>query len=769
MNKKRLTIGLLVGNIDDNFSNSVCKGAIDAAEKLDANLVVLPGRYIGIDYETLYKSRYEYQFNTLFSCVADNNVDVVIAAVGSIAYDSTAEDKLKFLEKYAGIPVITIAEKVGDYPCVKYDNSMGIADAVNHLVNAQGRKRIGMLAGNMSNSDVVERLQAYKDALAANGLPFEKKLVSYGQLSGMCVDAADKLLNENPDIDAILCSNDAMARTLYDVLRERGVMIGDMIAVVGFDDLPYSITLTPPLATVRASAERLGCKAVELCVSVKLGCKDIDDLLVETKFIPRQSCGSMDYEINRLNTLFAGSSADNHAALTDEITSMLITGDSEFAPEFGRYKSYLDKVVESVYKYFVEGTATIQDIADILGFIDKALETSPKGYVNEEMIKSAVEMLYSFANENLNYKGDNLELLNKLYALTYKSLSDDYSSRLQRYNEVTADFIVKMNLFMRDMLMFSNTFETSYATILKQLHTMSVRYSLLILYDKPYVNELSAHWQFPEEMYLKSVQDNREIIAIPPTSQPIVRRDLFNNMFIPSDRRITLFGTPLFSNEQQFGIFLCEMEHKDTKFLELITYQLSAAVKIIGLLRQQSESLSRLYDDNAELDAITKIDELTGLLNRRGFYKYARERFAEAKIRNKIGVVAYVDTDYLKIINDRFGHNEGDVALKATAEILEKTFRQSDVLGRVGGDEYIAFAMTDRMGFGDIIRARLHDALAMYNASAIGKGYNLSLSIGIYEFRCNSNSTLEHAVEMADDFLYRSKKSRPVDFSIIRM
>lgn len=767
MNKKRLTIALLVGNISDDFSGSVTKGAIEAAEKLDANLIVIPGRYIEIDYETLYKSRFEYQFNSLFSCITSKNVDAVVVAIGSIAYASETELKLKFLESYTGVPIITVAEKIGNMPCVKFNNATGVTEALEHLISVQGRRRIGMLSGFTANKDALERLEAYKSVLATHELPFEERMVSYGQLSPICTDAAKKLLDDNPELDAIICSNDAMATALYPIMRERGIVIGDMIAVVGFDDLPYAIELNPPLASIRANAEQLGYNAIELCVSVKLGCGDIKDVLVDTRFIPRQSCGSMDYEISRINSIFASCSLGKHIELTDEIVSVLISSGCDGDPNFEMYKKYIDKIIEALYAKFIQGEASIQDVADILGYIEKALEYSPHGIINKEMIKTVVEMLYSFVVENINDLRENRELFNKLYAFVYKDLFNCYADRLSARADEKEELFKKLSLFMRDMLMFSNNPETSYAIVLKQLYRLNVRFSMLYTYDKVYVNELPEKWVCPEQLRLMAIQDNRDIISIPAANRAVERDNIFGNMFFPSDRRITLIGSPLFSNELQFGLFFCEMNHRDMPYLELVTYQLSAAVKIISLLKKQSESLTQLYDDNAELDAISKRDELTGLLNRRGFYKNARESFADAKTHGKTGVIAYVDTDYLKIINDRFGHNEGDSALKATASLLERTFRQSDIIGRVGGDEFIAFAVTDRMGFGDIVRSRMQTSIDEYNTVS-EKPYNLSVSMGIYEFGCTRTSGLEHAVEMADDFLYKSKKSRPEDFSIIK-
>lgn len=769
MSKKRLTIGLLLGNVGDTFSKSIARGAIEAAERLDVNVVLIPGRYIGLDYDTLYNSRYEYQFNTLFGCVNARNVDAVVAAVGSIAFACDFEQKENFLKKYLGIPVVTIAEKIGDFPSVTFNNKSGIAEAMDYLINVQGRRRIGMLSANLSNHDALERFEAYKETLAKNNIDFVEKRVTYGHFTELCEDAVNELLDNNPDLDAVVCANDAMATTLYAGLRERGRRIGDDIAVVGFDDLPRAAQQIPPLASVRASAETLGRKALELCISMKLGCASVSgDIYVDTKFIPRASAGGLDDEAKRVDKIFTGCSSKNVENITNEIVSIVVNSNDELTQAYQENKRNIARLISILYASFVESEAEESNVTEMLCCLRRGLQSLAETNGNPDMISNAVESLYKLVKKHMKDTEKNRVLLEKLYVGAYRAVTEYFNGIITAYKRSHVDFLFDLKCFMRDMLMFGNTYETSYATILKQLHTIGVRYSMLYIYGKAYVNEPSNDWKCPDTLYLKAIQDGRDVMSVPAANQEIAFENLFDNMFTPPDRRTTMLAVPLFSSEMQYGLFLCETKNTGTDYLDLMTYQLGAAAKIIHLLRQQNESLSRLNENNAELDAMAKLDELTHLLNRRGFYKLAKDRFNEAKQSGKIGVLAYVDTDHLKVINDMFGHNEGDAALKATADILTKTFRQSDIIGRIGGDEFIAFAVTDRMGFGDIARERLKSALSLHNAITGDKGYLLSMSMGIYEFRCTSTSSFDHAVEMADDFLYKCKKDRPADFSIIK-
>ena len=95
----------------------------------------------------------------------------------------------------------------------------------------------------------------------------------------------------------------------------------------------------------------------------------------------------------------------------------------------------------------------------------------------------------------------------------------------------------------------------------------------------------------------------------------------------------------------------------------------------------------------SELSSLALTDELTGLYNRRGFICLSEVQLKLARRSGCDMVLFFIDVDGLKQINDSFGHSEGDNALIRTAEVLRMTFRESDVLARIGGDEFGALAI----------------------------------------------------------------------------
>ncbi len=123
------------------------------------------------------------------------------------------------------------------------------------------------------------------------------------------------------------------------------------------------------------------------------------------------------------------------------------------------------------------------------------------------------------------------------------------------------------------------------------------------------------------------------------------------------------------------------------------------------------------------------------------------------------GNVFFADLDDLKVINDTYGHQEGDLVIRQAAEILMKTFRNIDVVSRLGGDEFAILTIDTGPEFIAILRERLESCVASYNTES-GKPYKLSMSIGAVPFNRDSSVSLEELLDNADDVLYSEKKKR---------
>jgi len=153
------------------------------------------------------------------------------------------------------------------------------------------------------------------------------------------------------------------------------------------------------------------------------------------------------------------------------------------------------------------------------------------------------------------------------------------------------------------------------------------------------------------------------------------------------------------------------------------------------------------------------MDELTGLYNRRGFFTLAEQQL-KMSVRSEKGLTLLsADLDNLKYINDTFGHAEGDRALIGISDILRETFRESDIIARMGGDEFVVLYGEPGDFPGDIVEKRLRENLAAMNRQATS-GYEVSLSMGLSCYDPLMPCSIHELLVEADKAMYREKGSK---------
>ena len=154
-------------------------------------------------------------------------------------------------------------------------------------------------------------------------------------------------------------------------------------------------------------------------------------------------------------------------------------------------------------------------------------------------------------------------------------------------------------------------------------------------------------------------------------------------------------------------------------------------------------------------------DELTGLMNRRGFMMLAEHQRSLADRKGTSLSLVFVDIDRFKIINDQFGHEEGDQALRELAGLLLRTFRRSDVVARLGGDEFIIL-MADLNSDGlRTVLDRVRRNIAAFNQEA-RFSWRLAISLGVVVYDPAHPATLEALMASADQAMYREKEQSRV-------
>jgi diguanylate cyclase (GGDEF)-like protein len=184
-----------------------------------------------------------------------------------------------------------------------------------------------------------------------------------------------------------------------------------------------------------------------------------------------------------------------------------------------------------------------------------------------------------------------------------------------------------------------------------------------------------------------------------------------------------------------------------------------AAALLVAVVISASRARQYLADRERvleELRTLSLSDELTGIYNRRGFYILAEQQIKIAKRTGRPMLLASADLDGLKSINDGFGHHEGDRALVDAAQILRESFRESDIIARIGGDEFVVL-MTDKPDISvEILLGRLARNLDTHNRK-VTRPYPFSISVGFARFDPKQPLSLNELMVLADKSMYENK------------
>lgn len=766
MKQKRINIGLLVSDLENDFDNAVSKGVMEGAKEVDANLFIIPGRYLKGQYNDKERSRDTYQYNTLFSYVNKNNIDVLLVLLGTIGTVISEREKKVFLDMYQDIPVVLIASEMDGYPNIIFDNKSGFRLGIENLINNKHCKNIGFVSGPITNGDAIERLETYKDTLAANNIPFDDSKIVYGNFSEYTEDIVSELFIRHPNLDGIVFANDQMAIGGYKVIKKLGKTIGHDILVMGFDDSPVSTTLVPNLTTVRADAEKLGrLSAIEAVNYYTTG--NIKTSFVDTTLVKRDSSG--DFEGKFVDKLIACDFESIIKSDYKEAASVVL--DITLGDAKERIDSrVVEYGVDLAYDFFINVSKNKLDPEKAFRYIELIMD----GCKNDMFaLRSMFKIFDALKESATNFYIKNMDAAGSLLYEYMSHVTTVLYSKKYRDSQITNELLFMANSIAKDMLIYGENNDMSYYTVNDKLIRLGFKSSYLYSFRTPYVNKNSRawhDWQIPSKILIKSYfEDGNTIQVVKEKNQEIDSVNVFDHKYMPKDRRFSMVLNSIFINSEQLGLILCEIEADQFRVLKSVLGQLSSAYKIMYMLRVQSGiqeqlklSLDKIKESNEMLETISKKDELTNVYNRRGFFEVANKIIEDENSEKKRGIIIFADLDNLKTINDEFGHDEGDYAIRTAAFILKESLRNSDIVARIGGDEFAAFALTDASITGEDICKRIKMICDRFNVDS-GKKYYVELSVGYSEFECNASIEIEKYLEIADEMLYEDKKEKRLE------
>jgi len=200
----------------------------------------------------------------------------------------------------------------------------------------------------------------------------------------------------------------------------------------------------------------------------------------------------------------------------------------------------------------------------------------------------------------------------------------------------------------------------------------------------------------------------------------------------------------------------CEIELKDGRTLERHSTVLRGARdRDLGRIWFFRDVTTRKQMERS-LKELASHDPLTGVANRRYFFERAGEEFARSRRHHHALSVVMIDIDHFKRINDHYGHFRGDDVLKAVCKAFHAQLRESDLLARIGGEEFVILLADIDPDGARSLAERLRQSVADLTISSEGAEIRWTVSVGVSTLT-PADATIEDCLKRADQALYRAK------------
>ena len=302
-----------------------------------------------------------------------------------------------------------------------------------------------------------------------------------------------------------------------------------------------------------------------------------------------------------------------------------------------------------------------------------------------------------------------------------------------------------------DMIRSTNSMQDLFYTMKYCLNDSDISKTLIYFYSQPINLSKGEKLSIPSKIYLSMFIDNdSDIQQFSPEVAINPNKKLFSSEYLKDENGTYIFQ-PIYSGEKNYGFMICKLT---SDYFSI--YPIYLKILITG--SAYSYEYTQLILNNSSLSMQSKTDELTRILNRRGFLELGQKSIDLALEMKNTGIIFFIDMDGLKTINDTYGHKMGDEAIKAQALVLKKSLRMNDVVGRIGGDEFVAIAIGMTPESLSKIRKKIEKQSAIISTEK-NFPFTLSCSIGAIPFT-DSEKNLSELLLGADALLYEEKHQK---------
>jgi DNA-binding LacI/PurR family transcriptional regulator/signal transduction histidine kinase len=595
----RLTIGMLFENMPNEqqeYLSQILSGVTSVAEKRDVNLLCFAGGHL---YHTLY-NQFDTQRNILYELVTEHTVDGLVI-LGTINTYAPMPKTLEFYRRYSHLPLVHIGLPLGNIPSVVATETVGLYEAVTHLIRDHHYRRIAFINSPENRPTARPRYQAYVQALTDHGIAVDPALIIAGDWSVQAGGEAVRLLldERKVDVQAIVASNDNMALGALAALQARGIYVPYDMALTGFDDTQMARLAMPSLTTVHQSMFELGAQAMDLLLAKIAGEELPSRTLLPTELVIRQSCGCPDPMVTR--------TMQQTSSITIQPVEQVFTAQREqIVAELTRLLDSTTNTAGWLEDLFTAFTADMKEEhgSALISSLDKILRQVTQDGGDISRWQDVITTL----RHRLRPPSDNVALSVRAENLWHQArvFVGEAMRKMVAHHQLQAD---QQNITVRifgQALITTFEFTTLLDIVAERIPELGIPTCYLALYEAPQPYEYphpAPEWSRLVLAYHENGSPLQPYRAGPDMAEQRFRSSmLLPPEMWPRHRRYTLIVEPLYFQNDQLGFAILEMGTAESPVYETVREQISSALKSVLLFQEQKRAETALAQAYAHVE-----------------------------------------------------------------------------------------------------------------------------------------------------------------------
>ena len=597
----RPTIGFLVRDTTGSWGLSQWQGVVDKARERDINVICFSGQNLR-EINGFYA-----QGNVLYDLFSDTIDGFVFnAALGQFVNQEELEE---FCKRFHPLPVVGFERAVRGIPTVFQGEYQSMREAVIHLIEAHGRRRIGFICGSSGHLGQQERYRAYVDTLAEYGMSPDPKIVFHQTAASDDILAIIRWIAalRKDDLDALVGVSDMQALLALQTIQAQGIRIPEDVAVVGFDNFPEGRSAMLPLTTVQPPFYEMGQKAVEMVLALMAGEQVPDQVTLPGRVVRRESCGcSLAPVLQAAVEEVTASGGTLDAALAGRREPTLSAMKAELGtPIAGLKPQWAEQLLDAFaadVTHSSNGPSPAEPSPSAPGAFVKALDEPLRQVTNADAVEAWQGVLSEMRRHTLPCLVGDAPMLHRAEDLWGQArvLIGERAQRAQAFQALQAEQRSNdLHGIGRDLLATSDV-EALMDVLTKGLPRLGIPSCYLSVYEdpQPYLYPQPA----PPWSRLLLAYDERKRVALEANGRRFPSRQLVPEDLWPQGRRYTYVIEPLYSREEQLGFVLFEEGPRDGVVFETLRGEISTALQGARLVQRVQERSAELMRQQYILD-----------------------------------------------------------------------------------------------------------------------------------------------------------------------